>query len=43
MAFLIELAGDALRFLQTGNVRNYALSFFLGTVALMLFLLGARW
>ncbi|HEV2063885.1 MAG TPA: NADH-quinone oxidoreductase subunit L [Thermoanaerobaculia bacterium] len=43
VAFLIELAGDALRFLQTGNVRNYALSFFLGTVALMLFLLGAGW
>jgi NADH-quinone oxidoreductase subunit L len=43
VAFLVELAGDALRFLQTGNVRNYALSFFLGTVALMLFLLGAGW
>jgi NADH-quinone oxidoreductase subunit L len=42
-AFLVELAGDALRFLQTGNVRNYVLSFFLGTVALMLYLLGAGW
>jgi NADH-quinone oxidoreductase subunit L len=42
-AFLVELSGDALRFLQTGNVRNYALSFFLGTVALMLFLLGGAW
>ncbi len=40
-AFLVELAGDILRFLQTGNVRNYALSFFLGLVALMLFVLGA--
>ena len=29
-AFLVELAGDFLRFLQTGNVRNYALTFFLG-------------
>ena len=29
-AFLVELAGDLLRFLQTGNVRNYALTFFLG-------------
>jgi NADH-quinone oxidoreductase subunit L len=42
-AFLVELAGDILRFLQTGNVRNYALSFFLGLVALMLFVLGAGW
>ena len=25
-AFLVELAGDLLRFLQTGNVRNYALT-----------------
>ncbi len=40
-AFLVELGGDLLRFLQTGNVRNYALSFFLGVVALMLFVIGA--
>ncbi len=40
-AFLVELTGDLLRFLQTGNVRNYALTFFLGVVALMLFLIGA--
>jgi NADH-quinone oxidoreductase subunit L len=40
-AFLVELAGDLLRFLQTGNVRNYALSLFLGLVALMLFVIGA--
>jgi NADH-quinone oxidoreductase subunit L len=39
-AFLIELAGDALRFLQTGNVRNYALTFLLGIVALLLFVLA---
>jgi NADH-quinone oxidoreductase subunit L len=40
-AFLVELAGDFLRFLQTGNVRNYALSFLIGLVALLLFVVGA--
>jgi NADH-quinone oxidoreductase subunit L len=40
-AFLVELAGDLLRFLQTGNVRNYALTLFLGLVALMVFVIGA--
>lgn len=39
-AFVVELTGDALRFLQTGNVRNYALTFLLGVVALVLFVLG---
>ncbi len=39
-AFLVELAGDLLRFLQTGNVRNYALTFLLGVVALMLIVMG---
>jgi NADH-quinone oxidoreductase subunit L len=39
-AFMVELAGDFLRFLQTGNVRNYALSFLLGLVALLLFVVG---
>jgi NADH-quinone oxidoreductase subunit L len=39
-AFLVELAGDLLRFLQTGNVRNYALTLFLGLVGLMLFVIG---
>ena len=39
-AFLVELAGDVLRFLQTGNVRNYALTFFLGVIGLMLLVLG---
>jgi len=39
-AFLVELVGDLLRFLQTGNVRNYALSFLLGVVALMLIVIG---
>ncbi len=41
-AFLVELAGDVLRFLQTGNVRNYALTFFLGLVGLMLLVLGLK-
>jgi NADH-quinone oxidoreductase subunit L len=39
-AFAVELAGDLLRFLQTGNVRNYALSLFLGLVGLVLIVLG---
>jgi NADH-quinone oxidoreductase subunit L len=39
-AFIVELSGDALRFLQTGNVRNYALSFLLGIVALVLIVFG---
>jgi NADH-quinone oxidoreductase subunit L len=40
-AFLVELTGDLLRFLQTGNVRNYALTFLLGVVALMLIVMGS--
>ena len=40
-AFIVELTGDFLRFLQTGNVRNYALTFFLGLVALLIFVVGA--
>jgi NADH-quinone oxidoreductase subunit L len=39
-AFLIELVGDVLRFLQTGNVRNYALTFLIGIVALLLIVLA---
>ena len=39
-AFLVELTGDLLRFLQTGNVRNYALTFFLGVIALVLIVIG---
>jgi NADH-quinone oxidoreductase subunit L len=39
-AFLVELAGDALRFLQTGNVRNYALGILLGLVALMYYIVS---
>jgi NADH-quinone oxidoreductase subunit L len=41
-AFLVELSGDFLRFLQTGNIRNYALTFLLGLVALLLFVVGAH-
>jgi NADH-quinone oxidoreductase subunit L len=39
-AFLVELLGDVLRFLQTGNVRNYALTFLIGIVALLLIVLA---
>ncbi|MEO8349760.1 MAG: proton-conducting transporter membrane subunit, partial [Acidobacteriota bacterium] len=39
-AFVVELVGDSLRFLQTGNVRNYALTFLLGIVALLFFVMG---
>jgi NADH-quinone oxidoreductase subunit L len=38
-AFLTELAGDLGRFSTTGNVRNYALYFFLGVVALFWWLI----
>ena len=41
-AFSVELAGDLLRFLQTGNVRNYALTFFLGVIALLLIVIGVH-
>jgi NADH-quinone oxidoreductase subunit L len=40
-AFTVELAGDFLRFLETGNVRNYALMFLLGVVGLLWFVVGA--
>jgi len=33
-AFVTELTGDILRFLQTGNVRNYALSVAVGVIVL---------
>jgi NADH-quinone oxidoreductase subunit L len=39
-AFLVELVGDLLRFLQTGNVRNYALTLFLGLVGLLILVIG---
>jgi len=38
-SFLVELAGDLLRFFTTGNVRNYALTFLLGIVAILAWLL----
>ena len=31
-AYLVALLGDLLRFFQTGNVRNYALMFFVGVI-----------
>jgi hypothetical protein len=37
-AFAVELTGDFLRFLQTGNVRNYALSVALGILILAMVL-----
>ena len=36
-AFLVELTGDLVRFFTTGNVRNYALSFTLGVLALAVY------
>ncbi len=36
-AFLVELTGDLVRFFTTGNVRNYALSFSLGVLALVVY------
>ncbi len=36
-AFLVELTGDLVRFFTTGNVRNYALSFTLGVLALAIY------
>jgi len=38
-AFLVELAGDLLRFFTTGNVRNYALGFTLGALVLVAYVL----
>jgi NADH-quinone oxidoreductase subunit L len=38
-AFLTELTGDVGRFSTTGNVRNYALYFFLGVILLLGWLL----
>ena len=37
-AFATELTGDFLRFIQTGNVRNYALSVALGILVLAVIL-----
>jgi NADH-quinone oxidoreductase subunit L len=38
-AFLVELSGDLLRFFTTGNVRNYALAFTFGALALVAYVL----
>ena len=37
-AFIVELVGDSLRVLQTGNVRNYALMFFIGVFLFVAFI-----
>jgi NADH-quinone oxidoreductase subunit L len=37
-AFLVELAGDLIRFFTTGNVRNYALTFSIGVLALIVYI-----
>ena len=34
IAFTVELSGDVLRFMQTGNVRNYALAVAVTVLAL---------
>jgi len=36
-AFLVELAGDLMRFFTTGHVRNYALAFSLGALVFVLY------
>ena len=35
LGYFVEALGTLLRFLQTGNVRNYALMFFAGVVVFM--------
>jgi NADH-quinone oxidoreductase subunit L len=35
LGYIVAGAGDLLRFVQTGNVRNYALMFFIGVVVFM--------
>ena len=32
LGYVVAAIGDLLRFFQTGNVRNYALMFFLGVI-----------
>ena len=32
LGYAVALVGDLLRFFQTGNVRNYALMFFVGVI-----------
>ena len=35
LGYIVAASGDLLRFFQTGNVRNYALMFFVGVVVFM--------
>ncbi len=37
LGFTVRMFGDVMRFFQTGNVRNYALMFFLGVIVFMVF------
>ena len=37
LGYAVRMFGDVMRFFQTGNVRNYALMFFLGVVVFMVF------
>jgi NADH-quinone oxidoreductase subunit L len=37
LGFVVRGFGDVMRFFQTGNVRNYALMFFLGVIAFIVF------
>ncbi|HUP61826.1 MAG TPA: NADH-quinone oxidoreductase subunit L [Thermoanaerobaculia bacterium] len=37
LGYVVRAFGDIMRFFQTGNVRNYALMFFLGVVVFMVF------
>jgi len=38
LGFTVRGVGDVMRFFQTGNVRNYALMFFLGVVVFLVFM-----
>jgi hypothetical protein len=35
VGYVVATIGDLLRFFQTGNVRNYALMFFIGVLVFM--------
>ena len=38
LGYIVRGFGDVLRFFQTGNVRNYALMFFVGVIVFIAFL-----
>jgi hypothetical protein len=37
LGYIVRGFGDVLRFFQTGNVRNYALMFFIGVIVFVAF------